>query len=318
MEGNNHMKTKKIFQTNRQKSLIAMVVAFFATMGATTAFAAIPVVATVPELADITRQVGGDNVTVYSVAKPNTDYHTVEARPSDVQRVARAKMIVTSGMALELWMNSLLNAAGNNALNRGGAGYVDASAGIRRMEVPTSQITGASGDIHADGNPHYWYDPVYGKFIARNIVKGLIRVDPAHAAEYRANYTKFNAELDRRMAGWTSELAPYRGQPVVTYHKDYIYFLRRFGLREYGNLEPKPGIPPSASHVNALIQGMKRDHVKAVVIESIFPTRFGDLITRQTGAKYVVAPYSVGSLGTKNYFQMIDLLVDRFKQALSQ
>jgi zinc/manganese transport system substrate-binding protein len=318
MEGNNHMKTLKVFHMKWQKTLIALMLAFVATLSATTAFAAVPVVATVPELADITKQVGGDNVTVYSVAKPNTDYHMVEARPSDVQRVARAKMIVTSGMSLELWMNSLLNAAGNNALNRGGAGYVDASAGIKRMEVSTSQITGASGDIHAEGNPHYWYDPVYGKFIARNVVKGLIRVDPAHASEYRANYTRFNTEIDRRMDGWKAELAPYAGRPVITYHKNYIYFLRRFGLREYGNLEPKPGIPPSASHVNALIQGMKRDHVKAVVIESIYPTRFGDLITRQTGAKYVVAPYSVGSLGTKSYFQMIDLLVGRFKQALSQ
>jgi len=278
--------------------------------------AAVDVVTAIPELAAIAKQVGGNHVSVYSIARPNTDYHRVEPRPSDVARIQKAELVVRTGRDLDLWMDALMNAAANRRVNRGGAGYVDASAEIPAIEVPTAQITGASGDVHPEGNPHYIYDPIYAKFAARNIVRGLIRVDASHDDAYRANYVRFNKAIDDRMAGWRKELSPYQGQAVVTYHKSYNYFLRRFGLRQYATIEPKPGIPPSAGHINALIQQMKRDKVKAVVIESIYPTRYPDLITRQTGEKYVVVPYSVGSLGTDSYFELIDLLVDRFKQAL--
>ena len=285
---------------------------------AQSAQAAIPVVATLPELAAITKEVGGANVSVYSIAKVNRDYHKIEPRPSDVSRVSQAKLIVRTGMQFEMWMDSLANATGNSRFMGNGAAVVNASAGIRRLDVPTTQISGASGDVHVDGNPHFYYDPIYAKFIARNILKGLIRVDAGHAAAYRANYLRFNAEIDAHMVGWKRQLAPFAGKPVVTYHENYAYFLRRFGLREYGHLEVRPGIPPSAGHVSALIANMKRDHVRALVIESIYPTRFADLVQRQTGDKYVVAPYSVGSLGTTNYFNFMDKLVASFRTALAQ
>ncbi|MBV9867283.1 MAG: zinc ABC transporter substrate-binding protein [Abitibacteriaceae bacterium] len=294
--------------------------ALIASMGAldaARAAAVVPIVATIPELAAIAKEVGGNKVSVYSVARPNRDYHTIEPRPSDVSRVAQAKLVVRTGMQFEMWMDSMANATGNVNLTPGGPGYVNCSLGIKREGMPTTQITGASGDIHIDGNPHFYYDPIYAKFIARNVLKGLLRVDPANAETYRANYTHFNAEIDRRMPGWQKELAPYIGKSVVTYHENFAYFIRRFGLREYGHLEPKPGIPPSAAHINALIQNMKRDGVRAVVIESIYPTRFADVISQQTGAKYVVAPYSIGALGTTDYFSLIDKLVSSFKQALS-
>ncbi len=285
---------------------------------AQSAQAAIPVVATLPELAAITREVGGADVSVYSVARPNRDYHQIEPRPSDVSRVAQAKLIVRTGMQFEMWMDSLANATGNSSLMPNGANVVNCSAGIRRLDVPTTQINGASGDVHVDGNPHFYYDPVYAKFIARNILKGLIRVDGAHAGNYRANYLRFNAQIDAHMVTWRRELAPFAGKSVVTYHENFAYFLRRFGLREFGHLEPKPGIPPSAGHVSALIANMKANGVRAVVIESIYPTRFADLIARRTGAHYVVAPYSIGSEGTTNYFNFMDKLVASFHEALSQ
>jgi zinc/manganese transport system substrate-binding protein len=285
---------------------------------AQSAQAAISVVATLPELAAITKEVGGADVSVYTIAKANRDYHQVEPRPSDVSRVSHAKLIVRTGMQFEMWMDSLANATGNSGFMGNGANVVNASAGIRRLDVPTTQISGASGDVHVDGNPHFYYDPVYSKFIARNILRGLIRVDANHAAAYRANYVRFNSQVDAHMAVWTRELAPFRGKNVVTYHENYAYFLRRFGLREYGHLETRPGIPPSAGHVSSLIANMKRDHVRALVIESIYPTRFADLVQRQTGDKYVIAPYSVGSLGTTNYFNFMDKMVGSFRQALSQ
>jgi zinc/manganese transport system substrate-binding protein len=280
------------------------------------AFAKIDVVAATPELADITKQVGGNMVSVYSVAKPNQDYHMIEPRPSDVSRIAKADMLVRIGLDLDMWLDSLINAAGNSRVRKGASGYVDASAGVPKLEVPREQITGASGDIHVYGNPHYFYDPENGKTIAHNVLEGLIRVDSRDKAEFKANYEAFAAEIDRRTAAWKKELAPYKGHSVVTYHASAVYFLHRFGLKDFGQLEPKPGIPPSPAHVANLIKRMKEDHVKAVAIESVYPKRFPDLIKRETGADYVVVPYSVGSLGTKNYFDLIDRWVSRYKEAL--
>ncbi|HEX8834072.1 MAG TPA: metal ABC transporter substrate-binding protein [Abditibacteriaceae bacterium] len=300
----------------RMNTLTGFVAALSLTALAAPSRAEIKVVATLPELACITEAVGGKEVSVYAIAKPNRDYHTIEPRPSDVSRTAGAKLLVRTGMGLDSWMNALANATGDRKLMAGGSAVVDCSAGVRRIDVPTQSLSGASGDVHVDGNPHFFYDPIYGKFAARNILRGLIRVDGGNAAYYRRNYVMFNAEIDRRMAGWKRDLAPFAGRPVVTYHENYAYFIKRFGLREYGHLEPKPGLPPSAGHINSLIGNMKRDGVKAVVIESIYPTRYADFMKRQAGIKYVVAPYSAGSISGVGYINFIDRLVDSFRKAL--
>jgi zinc/manganese transport system substrate-binding protein len=283
---------------------------------ASSAMAAINVIASTPELADITKQVGGNKVSVYSIAKPNQDYHMIEPRPSDVSKIRRAGMVVRIGLDLDLWLDALMNAAGNTKVRKGAPGYVDASVGIKRLEVPSEQITGASGDIHVYGNPHYFYDPENGKIIAHNVLEGLIRVSPGNKSAFQSNYDRFAAIIDERTTAWQKELAPYRGRPVVIYHASAIYFIRRFGLVQFGELEPKPGIPPSASHVSDLIKRMKDGHVKAMAIESIYPKRFPDLIARETGAKYQIVPYSVGSLGTKNYVDLIDMWVTKYREAL--
>jgi len=279
---------------------------------------ALNVVAATPELADIAKQVGGDRVSVYSVAKPNQDYHMIEPRPSDVSRIARADLVIKIGLDLDMWLDSLINASGNSRVNKGGAGYVDASVGLRRLEVPNEQITGASGDIHVYGNPHYFYDPENGKVAAHNILLGLERVYPVGRPAFERNYARYAAEIDSRVAAWQKELSPFRGQPIVTYHDSAIYFLRRFGLKSFGELEPKPGIPPTAPHIRDLIGRMKSARVKAVMIESIYPTKFPDLIQRETGVRYTIVPYSVGAMGTSSYLDMIDTWVKKYKEALSR
>ncbi|RYG70366.1 zinc ABC transporter substrate-binding protein [bacterium] len=281
------------------------------------AHAATEVVASLPELAAIAKAVGGSNVTVYSIAKPEQDYHNIEPRPSDVARIARADLVVRSGLSLDMWMDSLINAASNAKLNRGGSGYVDASANIPRIEVPQGSITGAAGDVHAEGNPHYYYDPIYAKRIAQNIVKGLIHVDAKNADDYRANYVAFNASIDQKMTGWRAALGPFAGKSLVTYHRNYNYFLRRFGIRQYGTLEPKPGIPPSAAHISQLISQMKRDNVKAILVEKIYPRRFADLMGRQLGVTPQFGPFSVQTYTGAGYLSLIDALVASTKASLS-
>ncbi len=301
----------------RTNGLLTAALALALSIGAlTSALAAIDVVAATPELADIAKQVGGSKVSVYSIAKPNQDYHLIDPRPSDVSRIAKADLVVRTGLDLDMWMDALINAASNPKVRRGGQGYVDASIGIPKLEVPKEQITGASGDIHVYGNPHYFYDPENAKTIARNILRGLSRVSPSNKADFESNYKKFAAAIDEHMDRWQKQLAPYKGKPVVTYHQSAIYFLKRFGLRPFATLEEKPGIPPTAPHVSSLLHRMKDNKVDALVIESIYPKRFPDLVSRETGAKYQVVPYSVGSMGTKSYFDLIDKWVDGYVSAL--
>ncbi len=278
--------------------------------------ATVKIVAASPELADIARSVGGNKVSVESVAKPNQDLHMIEPRPSYVTKIAQADMILKVGLDLDMWMDALINESGNTKVNKGGPGYVDCSVGVKLMELPNSQITGASGDIHAYGNPHYIYDPQNGKVVAYNICVGLDRVSPANAAYFNANYQAFIAEADAKMKVWLHELAPYKGRPVVIYHASAIYFLRRFGLKEFATLEPKPGVPPSAAHVNNVINAMKASHVTALCVESVYPLSYPNTVVAATGAKLEVVPYSVGALGTKSYFEMIDMWVQKYKQAL--
>lgn len=296
--------------------MISMIVIAIIAALSLPAFAAISVVAATPELADIAKQVGGDKVSVYSIAKPNQDYHMIEPRPSDVSKIARADVVIRIGLDLDMWLDALSNAAGNPKVRKGGAGYVDASTGITRLEIPRESITGASGDIHVYGNPHYFYDPANGKIIAHNVLEGLIRVSPANKSAFQANYQRFAATIDQRTAKWQQELAPYKGKNVVVYHDSAIYFLRRFGLKGFGTLEVKPGIPPSASHISDLISRMNDQHVTAMAVESIYSTRFPDLIRNKTKAKYVVVPYSVGAMGTKSYLDMIDMWVSKYKAVL--
>jgi zinc/manganese transport system substrate-binding protein len=287
-----------------------------ALLAAAPAVAGIDVVAATPELADIAKQVGGAKISVYSIAKPNQDYHMIDPRPSDVSRIARADMVIRVGLDLDMWLDALMNAASNPKVRKGAPGYVDASAGIAKLEVPRESINGASGDIHVFGNPHYFYDPENGKIIAHNILEGLIRISPNNKSDFQDNYEKFAKEIDRKTEEWRKELAPYRGQSVVTYHRSAIYFLRRFGLKDFGQLEPKPGIPPSPSHISALMRRMKEEHVTALAVESVYPKRFPDMIDRELKIKHVTVPYSVGCLGTKSYIDMIDMWVTRYKEAL--
>ena len=278
--------------------------------------ATMEIVASTPELADIAKVIGGEVVDVYSIAKPNQDYHMIEPRPSDVARISRAYVVLKVGMDLDMWMDALINASGNSQVMPGGAGFVDCSAGITKLQVPTESITGASGDIHVQGNPHYFYDPYNAEIIAHNIVHGLNTVYPAGREyfNYRADW--YIHEIDRLLRGWMKDLAPYQGGQVVTYHESAVYFLKRFGLGQFGTLEVRPGIPPSAAHVQNLIGAMKANGVRAIAVESIYPRQYPDMVARETGAREVIVPYSVGSMGTSSYFELIGKWVAKYKEAL--
>jgi zinc/manganese transport system substrate-binding protein len=278
--------------------------------------AQVRVVTTYPELESITEQVGGDRVSVSSLARWQDDPHQVTPRPSLALEISRCRLFVRTGMDLDLWADDLLSAARNGKVMKGSAGYVDCSVGIRKQEVPSGQIDSSQGDIHLYGNPHYLLDPLNAKIVAKNIVEGLKRIDPAGANRYDSGYAQFVKQIDDAMSRWQRALAPFRGVAVVTYHKTWVYFLTRFGLQEFGTIEPKPGIPPSPGHLRSLMERMKSGNCKVILIDHFRSRRFPDTVARGTGAEVVVAPIMVGAEGSRDYVGMMDLIVNRLAAAM--
>lgn len=284
---------------------------------AASASAAVTVVTSTQDLAWLTTAIGGKNVSADYMASSSQDPHKVEPRPSQVRRMTQADMLVRVGLDLDLWMDSLIRASGNGRISPGGKGYVDASKGVRLLEVPSGKLDPSQGDIHIYGNPHYFYGPSSLPIVARNILDGLKRVDAAHAGEYQANYDAFIKTLQGKWREWQAKMKPFRGKQVVTYHKSLIYLLTDLGLREFDNVEPKPGIEPTASHVSRVGKAMKADGVKVVLTEHWRPRQFADLMASQGGGTVVVIPGGIGAQpGIDDYFKWVDACVEALAKSL--
>ncbi len=268
------------------------------------------VVATTPDLASVARDVGGDRVNVVALAKPTEDPHFVDAKPSFIVTLNRADALIEGGAELELgWLPPLLENARNGKINAGAPGRIVASEGIRLLEIPTS-FDRSKGDIHSLGNPHFMVDPVSAKIVARNIANHFAQIDPKNAATYNANLARFSARIDTKLAEWQRELAPYRGAKIVTYHRDFIYLAQRFGFTIVDELEPKPGIAPSPSHLAQVIGEMRRDNAKVILVQPFQNRKTAETVARQTGASVLDTPQQPGAVrNTTTYFDMLDNLV---------
>jgi ABC-type Zn uptake system ZnuABC Zn-binding protein ZnuA len=278
--------------------------------------AEIQVVTTTTDLASIAREVGGDRVDVLSLAVGYQDPHFVDAKPSYLLKLQRADLFAEVGMDLEIgWAPTLLSNARNPRILPGGPGFVDASQGIERLEVPTAADRSA-GDIHAYGNPHYWLDPANGRRIAENLAAGLKRVDPAGAASYDAGLARFVARLDAALARWSEAAEPLAGVPVVAYHNLYPYFARRFGFRTVAFVEPKPGIPPSGRYVAELAERMKRDGVRIILTSTYYDPKTARLLAKLAGAEVVTLASSVGGVPeASDYVALFDENLKRLTDA---
>jgi ABC-type Zn uptake system ZnuABC Zn-binding protein ZnuA len=299
------------------KKLITIAAILTAASISITSHAAISVITTDTTLADIAKRVGGNRVTVESLARPTDDPHAVEPRPSMVVKLSKAQVFARIGMDLDMWADSLIERAGNSQVAKGGKGYADCSVNLKVQEIPPAKLDPSMGDVHVYGNPHYLMDPANGILAAGNIAAALIRVDPSGYETYHNNFIAFGEEVKKRLAGWSAQLAPFRGNLITTYHRSWVYFMTRFGLKEFGTIEPKPGIQPSAGHVNDLVREMKSDKVKLMLIESFRSHRYPDLIAQQTGAKAVYVPLAVGAdPEATDYFKLFDVIVGRVAAGL--
>jgi ABC-type Zn uptake system ZnuABC Zn-binding protein ZnuA len=284
------------------------------------ASAEIKVITTTQDLAAIVSEIGGDKVSVDSIAKGYQDPHFVEAKPSFILKLHSANLLVVVGRELEVaWLPALITQSRNAAIQPGAAGYLDASQTAKILDIPTGQITRAMGDVHPQGNPHYWLDPGNGRQIAKAVQAKLSDLSRADAAYFAQRFTDFDRRLTDAEKRWKATMAPYKGLKVVTYHRSWTNFADAFGLDVIGYVEPKPGIPPSPAHTLDLQQEMKGKNVKILIVEPYFDLKTPNAIGRDTGAKVIVLMPSVGGVKeVPGYLQLFDYDINLLVSAIKE
>ena len=297
------------------------------------------IVATTADIADLAKAVAGEHAVVSSICTGTEDPHYLTAKPGFIARARTADLWIAVGLELEsAWELPVLNGSRNRHVQPGTDGYLDLSKSVELLDVPQGPLSRAMGDVHPGGNPHYWLDPYNGRKMAEAIAERLARLRPEQAGEFTANLAKFRNALDERMfgaealqhvkaealwqrhargegladlGGWAAQLAPLRGKEIVTYHKSWIYFVHRFGLRVSGELEPQPGIPPTAAHLAELVETMKAEKVDLILQEPFYSVKAAERVSAATGARVVVAANSVGGRPeATDYLALMDRIVD--------
>jgi zinc/manganese transport system substrate-binding protein len=284
------------------------------------AAAALTVVTTTSDLAAIVSEVGGDKVSVTALAKGYQDPHFVEAKPSFVLVLNKAQLLVVVGRELEIaWLPPLITQSRNPRVQPGAAGYLDASQQVRILDTPTGPVTRAEGDVHPEGNPHYWLDPENGGRIAASVAAKLSELDAANAAVYAQRLADFQKRLAAAVQRWKGQLAPYKGLKVITYHRSWTNFADAFGLSVIGYVEPKPGIPPTPQHTLDVMNAMKAQQVHIIIVDPYFDLKTPNSIAANTGGKVLVLPPSVGGVPqAADYFKLFDYNVGLLLAAIKE
>ena len=279
------------------------------------------VMAATTDLAAIAQEIGGDKISVESIARGYQDPHYVDPKPSFLLKLSKAQLLIVVGLELEIgWLPPLITQSSNSRIQVGGPGYLDASRFARILEIPSGQqVSRAEGDVHPQGNPHYWLDPDNGLRIAKGIQLKLSEMRPADSAYFAERYESFEKRLKESEEKWQAQMNPYAGRKVVSYHRSWPNFAEHFHLNVVGYVEPRPGIPPTPQHTVELIGQMKRDGVKIIMVEPYFDLKTPNSIARETGGKVVVLMPSVG--GEKeitDYFKLFDYDIAKLKQAFDE
>jgi len=271
------------------------------------------------DLAALAREVGGQHAQVEAIARGYQDPHYVEAKPSFLLKLQKADLLVVVGLELEIgWLPPLITQSRNARIQPGASGYLDSSTVAEILEKPSGPVTRAMGDVHPLGNPHYWLDPENGRRIAKAIADKLGQLDPEDAAYFSQRYQDFDRRLQEADKRWQQDMAPLKGTEVITYHNSWPSFVEHFGLRVGGYVEPKPGIPPTPSHTLEVINQIKKDQIKLILVEPYFDLKTPNAIAQQTGAKVLVMMPSVGGAPeVKDYLQLFDYDIRLLKTALS-
>lgn len=302
---------------NINKTLICLFLFFFTVSSG--AYAEVNVVTTVPDLASIAKEIGGDKVKVKSFAKGYQNPHYVDAKPSFIVDLNKADFLIYIGLDLEQgWLPILVTGARNskiNTPNRGG--NLDTSTLVPLLDVATVKVDRSHGDIHPGGNPHFLLDPRNALKVASGIAERLGDIDPENKSFYENNLDSFSSSLKQKISDWDKQLKPYRGTKIFTYHKLWTYFINWSGLVEEGTIEPKPGIPPSPKHVADLVRIAEASDVRMVISANFYPKKTGEQIAKTAKIQFISLPVQVGGeKGLNSYPELMDFIVTSITSGL--
>ena len=311
----------------------------------------IKIVCSFSDYASIAKYIAKDKAEVEYITKGEQDPHFVIPKPSYAMMLNKADMWITTGMDLEIWSAALIDKAHNKKIMDGAVGFVAVLDGVKILEkVEKGDRT--EGDVHLMGNPHINTSPANWRIIARNITIGLTKIDPSNEAYYKKNRDEFINKVDRALFGdklvelfggetlanlldnntlipflqkdyqdgklinlldgWLKKAMPVRGKKIITYHKNWAYFAKTFGLEIAGFIEPKPGIPPSAKHVQYMINLIKEQNIKLMLVANYFEKKTPQMIEDKTGIKAVYLPLFVNpDAGIEDNFKLVDYWLDQ-------
>jgi zinc/manganese transport system substrate-binding protein len=278
--------------------------------------AKIDVFACVPEWAALTKELGGDKVSIYQATNAKQDPHRVEARPSLVARMRSAELMVCTGAELEVgWLPVLLQNAGNAKVQRGQPGYFLAADYVDKLEIPTN-LDRAEGDIHPQGNPHIQYNPHNIAKVASALSQRLEKIDPANSAYYAAQGEQFQKRWGDATQRWEQQGASLKGARLVVYHKGSTYLSHWLGMNEVGNIEPKPGMPPTTAHLSALLAALQAQPADAIVRMAYNDPKAPQWLAERTHIQVVELPFTVGGTPeAKDLYGLFDDTIARLKKA---
>lgn len=276
---------------------------------------AINVVACEPEWAALVKEIAGDKAAVFSATTALQDPHHIEARPSLIARVRNADLLACTGAELEAgWLPLLLSQSGNPRIQAGRPGYFEAAQFVTRLEIP-ERVDRSQGDVHAGGNPHIHTDPRNVAKVAAALTDRLAQIDAANAAGYRSRAADFLDRWQAAVRKWEQQAAPLKGMAVVAHHREWTYLAAWLGLRQVGYLEPKPGVPPTPSHLAGLLQTLQRDPAGAVIYSPYNDPRAAGFLSQRANIPALQLPYTVG--GSERARDLFGLFDDTLARLLS-
>jgi zinc/manganese transport system substrate-binding protein len=305
------MTANKVLNLNRWLPAAAAVFAL-----SHSAHAAVDVFACEPEWAALSKEVGGDKVSVYQATTALQDPHRIEARPSLIARTRAADLLVCTGADLEVgWLPVLLQTSGNSKVQAGQPGYFMASDFVAKLEVPKT-VDRSQGDVHPYGNPHIQLDPRNIALVARALSERLAQIDTRNAGYYQARFKDFDGRWDKAIAEWQTRGAPLKGMRLVPNHKNTSYLIRWLGMEEVTNVEPKPGIPPSAGYLSELLAKLQAQPADAITRSAYENPKAVEWLSERTKIPAVMLPYTVGGTPeAKDLFSLFDDTIDRLLKA---
>ncbi|MGV7221126.1 MAG: metal ABC transporter substrate-binding protein [Nitrospinales bacterium] len=286
---------------------------------APTAFGGLNIVTTTPDIASITREIGGDLVNVHSLLKGTQDSHYIQAKPSFLIKINRADLLIYQGLELEIgWLPLLIQGGRNPKVLPGQPGHLDLSSSIEPINIPQTPVDRSMGDVHPLGNPHYHLDPLNGIFMAFTISDKLTFLDPKNSDQYKKNFLKFKVKIETHLKKWKAQLQEFKNIKIVTQHMTWNYFLQRFDIENFGTIEVLPGIPATAKHLAQLARRMKANNTKIIIQANFFDEGHARLLAQKTNGIALSLPASIGgSVEATNYVALFDHLINKLVKALN-